>query len=347
MPAIILSDNGVSSGSAGLKTSGANDGILALQTTTAGGTATTAVTIGTDQSVTFAQSANLPNTFGFKNRIINGGMVIDQRNAGASQTIIGGASTLAFNCDRWQVRSAGANATVQQIVTNNTYRMRFTGAASVSAVAAQQSIEALNCVDLAGGNATLSLVASSTSLTSLTLEAYYANTTNTFGTWGSPTVTSIGSTTVNISSTESTVSWTFAVPSAATTGIQIRITSGALGAGQTLTIGQVQLERGSTATSFDYRPYGTELMLCQRYYERQAARQYISYTSGNVSAVLTGQWSVTKRATPTVSVSSDIATLEVINTASALGSVAWSMGVSGTGATGAFHGGTITGSIEL
>lgn len=80
MPSIILSDNGVSSGSAGLKTIAASDGSLALQTTTAGGTATTAVTIGTDQSVTFAQGANLPNTFGFKNRIINGAMVRSEKS---------------------------------------------------------------------------------------------------------------------------------------------------------------------------------------------------------------------------------------------------------------------------
>lgn len=47
----ILSDNGVSSGSAGIKTTGGNDGVLALQTTTSGGTATTAVTIDTSQNV--------------------------------------------------------------------------------------------------------------------------------------------------------------------------------------------------------------------------------------------------------------------------------------------------------
>jgi len=47
----ILSDNGVSSGSAGIKTTGGNDGVLALQTTTAGGAATTAVTIDTSQNV--------------------------------------------------------------------------------------------------------------------------------------------------------------------------------------------------------------------------------------------------------------------------------------------------------
>ena len=51
MPSTILSDNGVSSGTAGVKTSGSNDGILELQTTTAGGTATTAVTIDTSQNV--------------------------------------------------------------------------------------------------------------------------------------------------------------------------------------------------------------------------------------------------------------------------------------------------------
>lgn len=210
--------------------------------------------------------ASPPNSMGFRNRIINGDMRIDQRNAGASQTITSGVGTLAFNCDRWQVRSAGANATVQQIVTNNVYRMRFTGAASVSAVAAQQSIEALNCVDLAGGSVTISLLASSTSLTSLTLEAYYANSTNSFGTWGSPTVTTIATQAVNISTTESLVTWTFSVPSAATTGIQIRITGGALGAAQTLTIGNVQLEAGTVASPFERRDYGRELMMCQRYY---------------------------------------------------------------------------------
>jgi hypothetical protein len=51
MPSTILSDNGVSSGTAGIKTTGSNDGILGLQTTTAGGTATTAVTIDTSQNV--------------------------------------------------------------------------------------------------------------------------------------------------------------------------------------------------------------------------------------------------------------------------------------------------------
>jgi hypothetical protein len=38
--------------------------------------------------------------------------------------------------------------------------------------------------------------------------------------------------------------------------------------GATFYVTGVQLEKGSTATSFDYRPYGTELALCQRYYQQ-------------------------------------------------------------------------------
>lgn len=53
MPSTILSDNGVLSGTAGVKTTGSNDGQLDLQTTTAGGTATTAVTIDTSQNLKF------------------------------------------------------------------------------------------------------------------------------------------------------------------------------------------------------------------------------------------------------------------------------------------------------
>jgi hypothetical protein len=51
MASNILADNGVSSGSAGIKTTADSTGALALQTTTAGGTATTAVTINTSQNV--------------------------------------------------------------------------------------------------------------------------------------------------------------------------------------------------------------------------------------------------------------------------------------------------------
>jgi len=154
----ILSDNGVVSGTTGLKTAGGDDGSLILQTTTAGGTATTAMTINTSQAVTFAQTANLPNTFGFKNRIINGGMVIDQRNAGASVTPTGNTYTL----DRW---FAGLNVSskfsVQRSTTAptgfiNSVLITSTSAYSVLSAdrfAFSQFIEGFNTADLAWGTA--------------------------------------------------------------------------------------------------------------------------------------------------------------------------------------------------
>jgi hypothetical protein len=212
------------------------------------------------------------NYNGYKNRIINGAMVIDQRNAGAAQTITA-AAALAYTVDRWYAYCTGANVTGQQVagsttptVTQNRYR--FTGAASVTAVGFGQRIEQKNSYDLAGSTCTLSAdLAISATLTTVTWTAYYATTTaDTFGSLASPTVTSIATGTFTVSSTVTNFTTNISIPAAATTGIQILFTVGALTAGLTWTIGNVQLEKGSTATSFDYRPYGTELMLCQRYY---------------------------------------------------------------------------------
>ena len=52
--------------------------------------------------------------------------------------------------------------------------------------------------------------------------------------------------------------------------------------GATFYITGVQLEKGSTATSFDYRPYGTELVLCQRYFWKatQLSGSYTAFASG-------------------------------------------------------------------
>jgi hypothetical protein len=216
-------------------------------------------------------NVNTPNTFGFKNRIINGAMAIDQRNAGASQTFTAGGA-LAYAVDRWYGYCTGANVTGQQVAgstspTNTQFRYRFTGAASVTAVGFGQRIEQKNSYELAGSTATLSAdLAISATLTTVTWTASYATTTaDTFGTLASPTITQIATGTFTVTSTVTNFSANISVPSAATTGIQIVFTIGALTAGLTWTIGNVQLEKSSTATSFDVRPYGTELALCQRY----------------------------------------------------------------------------------
>jgi hypothetical protein len=258
------------------------------------------------------------NYDGFKNRIINGAMVIDQRNVGASQTFTA-AAALAYAVDRWYGYCTGANVTGQQIaggttptVTQNRYR--FTGAASVTAVGFGQRIEQKNSYDLAGSTCTLSAdLAISATLTTVTWTAYYATTTaDTFGSLASPTVTQIATGTFTVSSTVTNFSTNISIPAAATTGIQILFTVGALTAGLTWTIGNVQLEKGSTATSFDYRSQGTELALCQRYYEKSYNQDVVpgvaSFTPGFASSTASSNaptqangctFKVTKRANPT------------------------------------------------
>ena len=255
-------------------------GVAVTGTLSASGATTLSTTLGVtgaitnSSTITSTGSVSAPNTFGFKNRIINGAMTTDQRNAGASQTFTAGAA-LAYSVDRWYGYCTGANVTGQQVAgattpTNTQFRYRFTGAASVTAVGFAQRIEQKNSYDLAGSTCTLSAdLAISATLTTVTWTAYYATTTaDTFGSLASPTVTQIATGTFTVGATVTNFSTNISVPAAATTGLQILFTVGALTAGLTWTIGNVQLEKGTIATPFDWRPYGTELALCQRYYIR-------------------------------------------------------------------------------
>ena len=201
-----------------------------------------------------------------RNRIINGNMAVDQRNAGASQTITA-AAALAYTVDRWYAYSTGANVTGARVTgaTANQYRYQFTGAASVTAIGFGQRIEALNSADLAGTTATLSVVLANSLLTTVTWTAYYANTADTFGSLASPTVTSIATGTFTVTSTATQYSVNITVPAAATTGVQILFTVGAQISG-TWTIGNVQLEPGSVATPFERPLYSKQVADCQRYY---------------------------------------------------------------------------------
>lgn len=216
------------------------------------------------------------------NRVINGCFRVDQRNSGASQTVTAGAA-LAYAADRWYVYCTGANVTGQRIALSNAQnRYRFTGAASVTGVGIGQRIEAANSLDLAGGNAVLQVKASSSSLTSLGWAVYYATTTDSFGTLASPTRTLISSGTFTITSTEATYTASFAVSSAATTGLEIVFTGGALLASQTLTIGDVQIEAGSVATPYSRRLISHELELCKRYYALNPAWVGASVTTTRI-----------------------------------------------------------------
>lgn len=219
---------------------------------------------------------------GMRNRIINGAMAIDQRNNGNSQTITAGAA-LAYTVDRWYAYCTGANVTGDQIqgATANQFRYQFTGAASVTAIGFAQRIEAINSADLASTTATLSVDLANSLLTTVTWTAFYANTTDSFGTLAVPTKTQIATGTFTVNSTVTRYSTQISIPAAATTGIEIRFTVGAQTSG-TWTIGDVQLERGGVATPYERRDHSLEVSLCQRYYQTGVDR-WDGYATNGIS----------------------------------------------------------------
>jgi hypothetical protein len=280
-------------------------GALVIQT---GATPTTAVTIGTDQSVTFAQAANLPNTFGFKNRLINGSMVIDQRNAGASVTVNSG-NPIPYTLDRWNARQEASSGafSVQRSTdapagfVNSLIATVTTADASITSsegYSIYQVVEGFNSADLGWGTAnaqsvTVSFWARSSVTGSFSLmlinSAFARNygalyTINSANTWEYKTVVIPGDTSgtwvtdngagIRVgfglgAGTDRTASVGWSTPAVSNT--KAKVTGGVdwiATSGATFYITGVQLEKGSTATSFDYRPYGTELALCQRYYYR-------------------------------------------------------------------------------
>ena len=250
---------------------GDTSGTVTLSAPAVAGTPTLTLPTTTGSLVTSSVSTvtTLSPYSGFKNRIINPLMAIDQRNAGASQTITA-AAALAYTIDRWYAYCTGANVTGQRVAgayTSSQYRYQFTGAASVTAIGFGQRIEAANSYDLANTTATLSCYISNSLLTSVTWTAYYATTTDTFGTLASPTRTQIATGTFTVSSTRAQYTASISIPSAATTGIEIVFTVGAQTSG-TWIIDTVQLEASPTATTFEYRSFGAELALCQRYYQK-------------------------------------------------------------------------------
>jgi hypothetical protein len=297
----------------------------------------TMVISGSD-GVTFPDSTNQfsGGAFSFKNRILNGDMRIDQRNAGAAVTVTG-----SYPVDRFIVNnvtdgafsaqqdsSAPAGFTNSVKITTTTADGTLTDAQNLNF---QQRIEGTNVADLGWGTANAKTVTVSfwvrSSLTgtfgggiinSAINRAYpFSYTISAANTWEYKTITIPGDTSGTwLTTTEIGVRVIFALGAgpnrtgtagAWTSSVHFSVT-GAVSVIGTLNatwyITGVQLEVGSVATPFERRPYGTELALCQRYYYRVTSEITFGYlgtgfNNTTTSALLLTPFPVSMRTRPT------------------------------------------------
>jgi hypothetical protein len=240
-----------------------------------------------------------------KNRFINGAMVIDQRNAGASITPTTDAT---FTVDRWSARlSQASKYSVQQNAGSVTPPAGFTNYLGITSLSAysvsstdyfsiNQPIEGYNIADLGWGSANAKTVTMSfwvrSSLTGTfggsIFEYSGGNPTYPFSysiptanTWTQISITIAGPTTGTFNTTNNgglNIGFAFGVGSSisgtagAWTSTFARSATGAVSVvgtnGATFYITGVQFEVGSSATGYEYVNYQTSLANCQRYYTR-------------------------------------------------------------------------------
>lgn len=286
---------------------------------------------------------NTGMTVGFRNRIINGAMAIAQRGYATTSNPGFGYSSIG-TLDRWgfwcSSNAAFTTAQVSDAPSGFVYSTLITSSGSIALGAStygtfSQRIEGNNIADLAWGTANAKPITISfwvkSSLTG-TFSSYVFNenysycynytfnipTANTWvqitktiagpttGLWQTDTRTGIefGITLLNGTNYSADAdSWTarnYAIGTGST--VNLLSTSGA-----TMNVTGVQLEKGNIATSFDVRPYGTELALCQRYCLVYGENSYSVFGNG-YAFLSTGASTVTyppveMRTVPTLSIS--------------------------------------------
>ena len=286
----------------------------------------------------FSGVASPPNGMGFRNRIINGDMRIDQRNAGASVTV--NSTTTQFPVDRFQGRgeadgvftlqqsSAAPEGFVNSLVATVTTADASIGASQLYFL--RQNIEGYNVADFNFGTANAKTFTLSFWVRSSVTGAFsggiqngsnarsypFTYTISTANTWEYKAITISGDTTGTWLTTNGNgmrVDWCLGAGSTflatantwasgeyygATGATNIIATSGA-----TFYITGVQLEAGTVASPFERRDYGRELMMCQRYAASVLVSSFRGYNvSGGNSLSVIVRNPQTMRASPTVSI---------------------------------------------
>ena len=211
------------------------------------------------------------SSIGTRNRIVNGEFKTNQRG---NTTFVVGSNT--YGPDRWFTGITGANLGGGVVSLATPYEQfpsyfQLNGAVGNTQALLAQRIESINSRDLAGGNAVASywFYQSTGATVAISTTLLYANTTDNFAT---TTIIPAPAATNVPSGVWTKITHTFAIPTAATTGLQFitGLPSGLL-ANQAMAVGQVQLEAGSVATPFERIDYSRQLIQCQRYYQKYLA----------------------------------------------------------------------------
>ena len=269
-------------------------------------------------------TAGTGGAIGFKNRLINGNMTIDQRNAGASVTVNGNAP---YTLDRWRAQDVTDGVfTVQQdagAVTPPAGFIDYLGVTTTTAdssLAANQvarifqPIEGFNIADLGWGTANAKTVTLSfwvrSSLTGsfggsllngADNRAYpFSYTINSANTWEFETITIPGDTSGTWATNNTTgmylifglgIGSSYSGTAGAWASGELYAPTGSVSVigtnGATWYMTGCQLEVGTAATNFDVRPYTTELQLCQRY-----LNQYVIVAT-TMQAMIVGSFNTT------------------------------------------------------
>ena len=284
---------------------------------------------------------------GFRNRIINGDMRIDQRNAGAAVTA---TSSFPFSVDRWWgYEDATGSFTMQRSTTaptgfTNSVVLTVSSADTSLGAAEQyifnQSIEGLNVSDLGWGTANAKTV---------TLSFWVRSSVT--GTYPAAVINSASNrsyvSTYTISSANTFEYKTITIPGDTSgtwltdngIGLMLRFSLGAgsdfqttanqwnasyelttssctnlmATSGATFYITGVQLEVGSVATPFERRDYGRELIMCQRYFNRVFlfGNGLIGFADTTTAAITMYYAPTTMRSTPTLSTTGTAADYQI------------------------------------
>ena len=252
----------------------------------------------------FSGVASPPNSMGFRNRIINGNMVIDQRNAGASVTPTADST---YTLDRWMARlGISSKFSVQQNAGSVTPPTGFSNYLGITSLAAttvasgdyygiQQSIEGFNVSDLGWGTASAQSVTLSFQVRSSLTGTFsgvlknsgfnrsypFTFTISSANTWETKTITIAGDTSGTWLSNNgigiqvifnlgygSSLLGTAGVWAASNLGGATGSVNVVSTNGATFYITGVQLEAGTNASTFEQIDYGRELMMCQRYFSK-------------------------------------------------------------------------------